>query len=123
MKKLLSLLLSLLPAFGAGKPRVLTGEASYYSPALAGRLMANGQPYDPRAFTLACSDLPLGASVYITCTNRRGVHRTAHATVTDRGPAERLRQKGRIFDLSEALFRHLEDPRHGLIQLTVKVLD
>jgi rare lipoprotein A len=113
----------LLGRSGSSEPEVLKGTASFYHKSYAGKLMANGQPYNPRAFTLACNDLPLGTVVYITYDNGRGMVRNAHATVTDRGPAERLREKGRIFDLSYSLFCYLEDPKYGLIQVTVKVVN
>ena len=125
MKKNMIKILSLIAAglgFGAKSPTVLEGEASYYAKHYIGKPMANGQPYNPDAFTLACNDLPLGTVVYIEYVSAAGSRRTAHATVTDRGPAERLREKGRIFDLSWALFRHLENPNRGLIQIRVEVL-
>lgn len=107
---------------GAASPVVLRGTASYYDDALAGKAMSNGQPYNPRAFTLACNDLPLGTLVYLTHLNDKGWVRHAHATVADRGPAEHLRAKGRIFDLSRALFTQLADPKMGFIYVSVQVV-
>ncbi|MEM1417031.1 MAG: septal ring lytic transglycosylase RlpA family protein, partial [Myxococcota bacterium] len=61
------LLLGLLACGGAGAQprdpgaaalRVLTGRASYYADSLAGNRTANGETYDPRAFTAASRDLP-----------------------------------------------------------------
>lgn len=126
-KKLLSLVTSLIPmnsiAWSAPSvPRELSGQASFYDRSYIGKTMANGQTYDPYAFTLACCDLPLGTVVYITYTSRSGNKRFAHATVTDRGPAEHLRAKGRLFDLSYGLFKHLENPAVGVINIHVAVL-
>jgi rare lipoprotein A len=124
MKKILSLLALIFSSLGASTPTNLSGQASFYAKSYIGKTMANGQPYNPRAFTLACNDLPLGTLVYITYRNpRTGSVRNAHATVTDRGPAQYLRDEGRIFDLSYALFCHLEDPKYGIITVSAKVID
>lgn len=122
MTTMLALLAFLFPHLAAAKTQTLVGDASFYADYYVGRPMANGQPYNPHAFTLACNDLPLGTTVYITYTDRRGNKRNAHATVTDRGPAEYLREKGRIFDLSKALFQHLERPGVGVIKIRVQAL-
>lgn len=121
-KKFLTFLSGMFGIAAAATPPVtLTGKASFYAKHYIGKTMANGQPYNPRAFTLACNDLPLGTCVYISYTMANGTVRNAHATVTDRGPAEYLRQQGRIFDLSYSLFCFLEDPRKGLINVRVQV--
>lgn len=121
-------LIRILSAIGAGfslgakAPTVLEGDASFYARSYIGKTMANGQPYDPDALTLACDDLPLGAVVYIEYVSSSGSKRNAHATVTDRGPAEHLRREGRIFDFSWTLFKHLENPNRGVIRVKVTVL-
>ena len=126
--KLLSFVSALIPINSAlwsnpeRYPRALSGQASFYDSSYIGKTMANGQTYNPYAFTLACNDLPLGTVVYINYTSRSGNKRFAHATVTDRGPAERLRARGRIFDLSYGLFKHLENPGMGVITINVEVL-
>jgi rare lipoprotein A len=118
-KKFLSLLAALgiiSPARPA--PHDLVGIASFYGREYVGRTMANGQPYNPRAFTLACYSLPLGTVVYITYRSPSGWVRHAHATVTDRGP----NVPGRMFDLSYSLFCFLENPRKGLITISAQVM-
>jgi len=121
-KKMFTFLAGLFSTAAATTPPlVLTGKASFYAKTYIGKTMANGQPYNPRAFTLACDDLPIGTCVYISYRMANGTMRNAHATVTDRGPAQRLRQQGRIFDLSYSLFCFLEDPAKGLIDIRVQV--
>lgn len=116
-RQFLALLATIFPSF-APEPRVLTGTASYYAKSYTGKLMANGQPYNPAALTLACNDLPLGTTVYITYVSASDRERHAHATVTDR-----MRPNGRHrFDFSWALFRLLENPRPGFIKVTVQEL-
>jgi len=122
VKTILALFAGLLTCGAASKSTTLSGTASFYGKEYIGRLMANGQPYNPRAFTLACNNVPLGTVLYVEYRRADGIVRSAHATVTDRGPAERLRQQGRIFDLSYALFCHLADPRHGVIPITARIV-
>lgn len=80
-------------------PREWRGIASYYSrsgcigcsPTLT---MANGQPLDDDALTVAFNRLPLGSKVRITNAKSK---MTVVATVTDTGGFERL---GRIIDVT-----------------------
>lgn len=121
--KLLAFLASFFPA-KATEPTVISGTASYYASSYAGKIMANGAVFNPKAFTLATYEFPLGACVYITYTNERGLTRGAHATVTDRGPARYLREIGRKFDLTPALFSYLAgDLRPGIIPVQVIRVD
>jgi rare lipoprotein A (peptidoglycan hydrolase) len=64
--------------------------------------MANGAPFDPAALTVASWNFPLGSLVCVTH-GERGSRRT----ITDRGPARRLRRRGLVLDLSEAAFARL----------------
>ena len=91
-----------------------SGIASFYGEAYRGRKMADGRPFDPDAMTAASWDYPLGTRVRVTHGGREVV-----VTITDRGPARRLRQQGRIIDLSEAAFARLAPLSSGLVAVSV----
>ena len=86
------------------------GFASFYGEELRGELMANGEPFNPDQLTAASWYFPFGTRIRVV----HGNH-SVEVTITDRGPAHHLVRQGRIIDLSEAAFRHLADPRLGLI--------
>jgi rare lipoprotein A len=88
--------------------------ASFYGHSHEGRLMANGQPFNPHALSAASWFYPLGSWVTVT----HGA-RTVRCQITDRGPARRLVRQGRTIDLSEAAFERIADKRSGLV--TVKI--
>lgn len=92
-----------------------SGIASWYGEEHWGKIMANGQRFDPDALTCACWNYPLGTKLVVT----RG-RQSVVVTVTDRGPAKHL---GRAIDLSAAAFRRLADPRVGLIVVRIQPLD
>ena len=73
--------------------RAQRGRASYYSPDLAGRRMADGGRFDPRSDAAAHRTLPLGSKARV---RNLGNGRAATVTVRDRGPHAR----GRILDVS-----------------------
>lgn len=83
--------------------------ATLYSPHLTGRPMANGQPYNPKALTVAANTLPLRSKI-ILCTPSKCVR----ATVTDR-IAPRFTHK-RV-DLSEAVARRLGIKSQALVKI------
>ncbi len=85
------------------------GVASWYGQAHQGKIMANGKPFDRRAFTAASRTLPLGSRIRVT-NMRNG--KFVDVQVTDRGPNIRLRN--RIVDLSEAAAARLGFRRSGL---------
>jgi len=89
--------------------------ASWYGWELAGKPMANGQPFDPTALTCASWSYPLGTRLRVT----HGTN-TVTVVVTDRGPAKRLLATRQI-DLSLAAFKKLADPRDGLTRVTVTI--
>ena len=125
MKKLLSLVMAILPFSGSrGNAAPVSGEATYYADLYEGRTMANGKPFSQMAKTVATYAFPLGTKVRITYTTRRGVARVAYATVTDRGPAQWVRDMypERLFDFSRSLFKQLENPRVGVIPVTVEAI-
>ena len=88
--------------------------ASWYGERDRGRLMSNGQPFDPDKLTAASWEYDLGTKVVVTHGDRSVV-----VEVTDRGPARRLFRAGRKIDLSEAAFARLADPDDGLIEVTI----
>ena len=81
--------------------------ASWYGEKYRGRLMANGQPFNPAALTVAHKTLPFGTRVRFQLGPR-----TIIATVTDRGPFV----AGREFDLSSGAFARLAELEAGLIR-------
>ena len=107
------------------RPTTQVGHAAWYAEDHRGRLMANGQRFDPDKLTAASWFYPLGTRVLVTLKADPKVlnpqpPRTILVTITDRGPHNRLVQGGRIIDLSRAVFRHLADLDLGLIEVTVR---
>lgn len=72
---------------------VQSGTASYYDDSFAGEKTANGEIYDPNAFTAAHPSLPFG-----TWVNVSGPGGSVSVRINDRGPFI----GGRIIDLSRA---------------------
>jgi len=101
---LLILALSGVMAFG--------GTASWYGQECAGKTMANGHPFIPSRLTCASWNYPLGTRLLVRHKNRSVI-----VTVTDRGPARRLKRE---IDLSWAAFKALADPKVGLISVTIE---
>ncbi len=106
-------------AQGATVPApTLAGMASWYGYEHFGDAMANGKPFDPEAMTCACWDWPLGTELRV---ESRATGKSIVVTITDRGPARRLREQGRIVDLSRGAFAKLADTRDGLTAVIVTV--
>ena len=93
-----------------------SGIASFYHDKYQGRLTANGERFDQRAMTAAHKSLPFGTRVRVVNV-RNG--RSVMVRINDRGPFVR----GRIIDLSYAAFSRIENPRNGLADVVVEVLD
>jgi rare lipoprotein A len=89
--------------------------ASWYGKNFHGKPMANGQPYNMYANTIAHKDLPLGTEVEL---NNPETGESTTAVVTDRGPFV----KGRDVDLSYGLARKLSLLEDGIGKLIMKVL-
>ena len=70
-----------------------TGKASYYSPKMHGRKMADGTAYDREAFVAAHRTLPFGTMVRVV--NKKNGKETV-VRIADRGPFGH----GRVIDLS-----------------------
>lgn len=89
--------------------------ASWYGKEHHGKLMANGEPFNMYAPTIAHKELPLGTRVELV--NPRTGQRVI-ATVTDRGPYI----EGREVDLSYGLAKRLGMVERGVGELVMKVL-
>jgi rare lipoprotein A len=97
-----------------------TGLASWYGEAHRGKLMANGQPFDPDKLTAASWFYPLGTRVRVTIHSPEFETRSVLVTITDRGPAKRLVQQGRVIDLGRAAFQKIAAPDLGLVEVIVE---
>ena len=92
------------------------GKASFYADKYHGRTTASGERFSQQAATAAHLKLPFGTRVNVTniANNKSVVVR-----INDRGPYIR----GRIIDLSKAMFEKIADPKVGVIDVTVTVID
>ena len=89
---------------------IAEGTASYYGGALRGNLTANGERFDPDAFTAAHRSLAFGTCLRVeNAANGRSVR----VRVNDRGPFV----KGRLLDVSEAAARALDFVREGIARV------
>ena len=91
------------------------GKATYYSPRLAGRRTASGEPYNPALMTAAHVALPLGTRVRVT---RIGV--TVEPIIVRIN--DRCAGGKKIIDLSEAAARRLEMMRAGIVPVRLEVV-
>ena len=96
------------------------GIASWYGEAHRGKLMANGKRFDPDKLTAASWFYPLGTRVRVTIRSPDFARRSVMVTITDRGPAKRLVQQGRVIDLGFAAFQRIAEPDIGLVEVTVE---
>lgn len=94
--------------------RRLSGYSSWYGWEFAGRPTASGAIFDPRLFTLANKELPLGVFLRI-----RFKGKCAIALVNDRGP---YGVPGRIFDVAEAVAKYLGYKGAGVAYVSTDVL-
>ena len=109
-----------------------TTKTSHYGPECAGKLMANGAKFDPAALSVASWDFPLGTKLKVSCTQKNAkeggrsittsVTTSVIVTVTDRGPAKRLYNKGRKLDLSDGAFKKLAPLEKGVIVVDYEVV-
>jgi rare lipoprotein A (peptidoglycan hydrolase) len=97
------------PANSRARPRRLV-VASWYGSQHHGKVMANGQPFNMYADTVAHRQLPLGTR--LTLTNPQNGN-TAQVQVTDRGPFI----PGRDIDLSFEVARKLGVVKTGVAKL------
>ncbi|PWS55841.1 septal ring lytic transglycosylase RlpA family protein [Pseudoalteromonas sp. meg-B1] len=92
------------------------GKASFYADKYHGRLTASGERFSQQAATAAHLKLPFGTRVKVTniANNKSVVVR-----INDRGPYIR----GRIIDLSKAMFEKIADSSAGVIDVSVTVIE
>ncbi len=93
-----------------------SGVASRYAGRFKGRRTANGERYNPRAFTAAHPTLPFGTWVRV-----RNTHTDAEVRVriNDRGPFV----AGRVIDLSYVAAQELGLLRRGVGEVTLRMDD
>jgi hypothetical protein len=94
-----------LVAVSNDRAEAKTRLASWYGPGFAGAPTANGDVFDPNAFTAAHKTLPFGTQLTVSY---RG--RSAQVTVNDRGPYT----GGRDLDLSQGAAEYLGLTRAGV---------
>ena len=82
--------------------------------------MANGRKFNPDKLTAASWFYPLGTRVRVTINSPDSETRSVMVTITDRGPAKRLVQQGRVIDLGFAAFQKLAEPDLGLVEVVVQ---
>jgi len=92
------------------------GKASFYADKYHGRTTASGERFSQQAATAAHLKLPFGTRVNVTniANNKSVVVR-----INDRGPYIR----GRIIDLSKAMFEKISDSSAGVIDVSVTVIE
>ena len=98
------------------------GSASWYGEDHRGKLMANGKPFNPDRLTAASWFYPLGTKVKVITTAPDQAPRSVVVTITDRGPAKRLVNDGRIIDLAAGAFKQLAHPTLGLVSVRLEPL-
>ncbi len=93
--------------------RVQKGVASFYSHKAAGKTMASGDPLALNRMTAASPTLPLGTKAKVVNTE---TGKSAHVTVTDRGPYA----KGRVIDVTPKAAEQLGMKEKGVAPVVVK---
>lgn len=92
------------------------GLASFYGQGFDGKLTANGEKFDRKAFTAAHKTLPFGTCLEVTAVESG---RSVKVRVNDRGPYV----AGRVIDLSEAAARALGITDQGVAQVRLERCD
>ena len=93
-----------------------TGIASYYASRFQHRKTANGERYDSSKLTAAHRTLPFGTLVKVTHIRNK---RSVIVRINDRGPFV----KGRIIDLSRSAFSRIANPRIGVIDVEIEIVE
>lgn len=99
----------------AGKPKNLTGIASYYHPKFHGRRMANGQTYQHQSLSAASNVIPMHKWVKVT-NIKNG--RSVIVKITD----HMARKNKRVIDLSYGAAEQLRMVKQGLAKVTIEIL-
>ncbi|MGH7500351.1 MAG: septal ring lytic transglycosylase RlpA family protein [Longimicrobiales bacterium] len=92
------------------------GIASWYGPGFEGRPTANGEIFDPGAFTAAHRSLPFGARIRV---QNLANDRTVDVRINDRGPFT----GDRIIDLSRAAAEVLDMIQTGVTRVRIFLLE
>jgi len=95
----------------------LKGKATYYSDSLAGNHTANGDIYDPGAFTAAHKKLKFGTIVRVV---REDTGATTYVRINDRGP---FGAAERIIDLSKVAAQQLDMMKAGVVAVRVEIVE
>ena len=99
MIRLLTFLSVVLLAIQAIEASGVRGVASWYGEKYRGKIMANGQPFNPEKLTCASNHYLLGTRLLVQSGRKK-----VQVVVTDRGPDLKL---NRQLDLSRAAFQKL----------------
>jgi rare lipoprotein A len=86
-----------------------------YGNDFAGKKTASGEPFDPKALTMAHRTLPFGTRVRVTNLENQ---RSVEVVVNDRGPFV----AGRIADLSDAAGRRIGMVSEGVVEAVLDIL-
>jgi rare lipoprotein A len=92
------------------------GRASYYADSFSGRRTANGEFYDPNAYTAAHRTLPFGSILRVT---REKTGDWVLVRVNDRGPYS----GGRVIDLSKQAAKRLSMLKDGVVKVRLEILE
>jgi rare lipoprotein A len=93
-----------------------TGKASFYAMKYQSRKTASGEIFDQSAYTAAHNRLPFGTKVKVTNVQNG---KSVIVRINDRGPFV----KGRIIDLSRSAFSKIGNPRAGVIDVKIEIVD
>ena len=96
---------------------VQRGAASFYADRFQGRMTANGERYDPSAYTAAHRTLPFGTILRVVYEKNGD---WVLVRVNDRGP---YGPGKRIVDLSREAARRLSMLRDGVVRVRLEVLE
>jgi rare lipoprotein A len=96
---------------------VQRGEASFYADRFAGRRTANGEIYQPNAYTAAHRTLPFGSVLRVT---RVRTGDWVLVRVNDRGP---YGPRTRIIDLSKQAAKRLSMLHDGVAAVRLEILE
>jgi rare lipoprotein A len=96
---------------------VQRGQASFYADFFAGRRTANGEIYEPNAYTAAHRSLPFGSVLRVT---RVGTGDWVLVRVNDRGP---YGPRTRVIDLSKQAAKRLSMLHDGVVSVRLEILE
>jgi rare lipoprotein A len=98
-----------------GMQQTSLGMASWYGPALHGRLTASGEKFNENALTAAHPSLPFNTRLQVTNLQN---NKTVIVRINDHHPA----QHGSILDLSKAAAEQLDAIQAGIVPVAMEVL-